>query len=180
MKTSIAIFFTLLLAPIASVANADFFFRAMIDKAQANQGNGTGSLATGVATLVLNDAMTELSMNIQFDGITTDDMTGFHIHAAPAGANGPVVFGLKSPNSDVDGDFMDFGTGFSSVWDGQEGNGTTLAAQLDNLFNEGLYFNAHTAAFPGGEIRGQILQIPEPASAGLLVLCIGALTRRRR
>ena len=74
--------------------------------------------------------MTELTMNIQFDGITTADITGFHIHAAPAGANGPVVFGLVSPNHDTNGDFMDLGDGYFSRWDGDEG-GATLASQLE-------------------------------------------------
>lgn len=73
-----------------------------------------------------------------------------------AAVNGPVVFGLKGPNHDLDGDFMDLGTGFISAWDGKEG-AATLASQLTDLFNEGLYFNAHTEAFPGGEIRGQIV-----------------------
>ena len=109
MKNSIVLVLAFLLVPFASAAHADFFFAASLDEAQSG---GTGSAATGTAMLTLNDAMTELTMTILFDGITTTDITAFHIHAAPAGTPGPVVFGLVSPNHDEDGDLwiweMDF------------------------------------------------------------------------
>jgi hypothetical protein len=94
--------------------------------------------------------------------------------------NGGVVFGFISPNNDTNGDLMIdpvAGT-VSSAWDLSEGNGTTLGAQLVNLFNEGLYINFHTVANGGGEIRGQI--IPEPATGLLLLLAaVAAATYRR-
>ena len=145
--------------------------------------------SSGMGTFVLNDAMTALSYDItlvglDIDGLQTpgdpnDDANRFHIHAAQAGQNGGIVFGMKDPNHDLDDQVINPITGrITGVWDGAEGNGTTLAAQLANLMNNGLYFNVHTTDHPGGEIRGQIL-IPEPAAlAPLSALCL--LARRRQ
>ncbi len=63
---------------------------------------------------------------------------------------------------------------FSSVWDPNEGNNTTLANEIPGLLNGGLYFNVHTTAFSGGETGGQIEQvIPEPSR--YLLLAVGIL-----
>ncbi len=125
--------------------------------------------ASGTALLTLNAAQDSLTMSVLLQGLDLDGMqtadandnvVGLHIHRASPGANGPVVFGLVSPNSDADGDLMlDPAAGSaSSVWDGSEGAGSTLAAELNELLTGGLYLNVHTTAHGGGEIRGQILQ----------------------
>jgi CHRD domain len=57
--------------------------------------------------------------------------------------------------------------------------GTTLAAQLPNLLANDLYFNVHTRDYPGGEVCGQILLVPEPASI-MLALCAVAWFACRR
>lgn len=80
------------------------------------------------------------------DSLTYEvEVTGFsatvaHIHVAPPGVNGPVVFPL---------------TGGPTVF-----AGTTpplTAAELADLNAGNYYVNVHSAAFPGGEVRGQIL-----------------------
>src|SRR5687767_12647301 len=109
-------------------------------------------------------------------------LTRFHIHAAPAGANGGIVFGMKDPNHDLDDQVINPVTSrITGVWDGVEGNGTTLGAQLANLMANGLYFNVHTADYPGGEIRGQLILIPEPSALTLVLLgCLPVLRMRTR
>jgi hypothetical protein len=145
--------------------------------------------SSGTGTFVLNDAMTALSYDIRLvgldiDGLQTpanpnDNATRFHIHAAPAGSNGGIVFGMKDPNHDLDDLVINPVTGrITGVWDGTEGNGTTLAAQLNSLLNNGLYFNVHTPDHPGGEIRGQIL-IPEPSGVSLVLALLGFLITQR-
>jgi hypothetical protein len=150
--------------------------------------------SSGTATFVLNDAGTALTYNVQLFGLDidgnqtpgdpNDNVTRAHFHAAPAGVNGGIVYGIidGSPTlrNDLDDLVVDPVTGhFSGVWDNAEGNGTTLAAQLANLMSGGLYFNIHTADHGGGEIRGQV--VPEPASAGLAAAAaVGLLLTRRR
>jgi hypothetical protein len=148
---------------------------------------GTG----GTGVFELNDAMTALSYDItlfglDIDGLQTpgnpnDNANRFHIHAAGAGQNGGIVFGMKDPNHDVDDLVINPATGrITGVWDGLEGNGTTLAAQLANLFDHRLYFNVHTTDHAGGEIRGQILFVPEPATFTLVALALGLMLATRR
>ncbi|OPZ95927.1 MAG: CHRD domain protein [Planctomycetes bacterium ADurb.Bin412] len=178
--------FCLLFPVMQAGAQTNFF--ASLDGSQ--EVGPTNSTATGTATFVLNAAQDRLTIDLtimgldldglQTPGITADNVTGLHIHRAPAGINGGVVFGMIGINNDTNGDLIidpAAGTIFSA-WDLAEGNATTLAAELPNLLAEGLYINVHTTAFPGGEIRGQI--VPEPAALGLLAAGGLALLRKRR
>jgi hypothetical protein len=155
----------------------------------ASEVGPNASTATGTATLVLNEAQDRLTMSLTIVGLDLDgnqtpdflddNVVGLHIHRAPVGINGGVVFGLIGINNDTNGDLVIdpvAGTVFSA-WDLNEGNGTTLANELANLLSEGLYMNVHTTAYPGGEIRGQI--IPEPATLSLLALGAAAVLRKR-
>ncbi len=57
------------------------------------------------------------------------------------------------------------------------------AALLSGLEAGRAYFNVHSTAFPGGEIRGFMQPVPEPATWGLMALgmaAVGAVARRRR
>jgi uncharacterized protein (TIGR03118 family) len=127
----------------------------------------------GTARFQFNDAQTALSFtatitNIDVNGTqtpdTNDDLTNAHIHASSdvtPGINRPVVWGFfgqpfndNNPNDQVFFPNPGVGGTFSGKWDAPEGNGTTLAAQLDNLRNGRAYINFHTRQFGGGEIRG--------------------------
>lgn len=175
----------LLLAPSASAVTA---FSAVLSGAQEVPPVTTA--ASGSATLSLNDAQDRLTIAIQLNGLDldgnqtpaddTDDVVAAHVHNAPPGVNGGVVFGFIGPNDDTNGDLaIDPVAGtIESAWDASEGSGTTLDAQLASLFAGDLYLNVHTTTNTGGEIRGQI--VPEPGTSALLGLGLLALGLRSR
>ena len=115
-----------------------------------------------------------------------------HIHgpAAP-GSNAGVIWGfIGTPfndNNPMDVVVTPFASGVggtvSSKWDLPEGQNTTFAAQVGNILAGLTYLNFHTVQFGGGEVRGQILVVPEPETY-LLMLAglagLGAMVRRRR
>ena len=124
----------LLLTP--GQASADLNFQASLSSAQEVPVNG--STATGSGQFVLNAAETNLAINVTFSGLSAAQ-TAAHIHgAAPPGVNAGVVFGFP------------LGSPVIQNW-------AIPAAHVLNLKAGLLYVNVHTTAFPGGEIRGQIL-----------------------
>lgn len=131
---TVALGLTLALAP--RPADAAMQFEAVINSAQEVPPNA--SPATGTGTFTLNDAETQLSINIVFSGLVAPQ-TGAHIHgAAPPGTNAGVRFPLT------------LGSPVNMVWN-------IPAGDVVSLKNGLLYVNIHSQAFPGGEIRGQIL-----------------------
>jgi glucose/arabinose dehydrogenase len=152
-------------------------FVARLDGSQENPPNT--STAKGYAAFFLNQEGTALRFfvsvtGLDFTGTQTadpnDDLLNAHIHApAPRGMNASVRFGFfgqpfndTNPNDVVVTPFASGvgGTVFSK-WDRDEGNNTTLTAQLANIIAGLSYINFHTRRMPGGEIRGQIEENPQ-------------------
>lgn len=100
----------------------------------------TNSTATGTGELTFNLLTGAVTGGITLTGITA---TLAHIHNGIAGTNGPVLV-----------DFVQSGTD-PNRWDAEAG-GTLTADQITALLAGQLYVNVHSAAHPGGEIRGQI------------------------
>ena len=97
--------------------------------------------ASGSGVLAFNPTNNQIRGFVKTSGITA---TAAHIHEAAAGINGGVIVPLTQTPA---------GSGIWVVAAGQ-----TLTASQAASFNAGnLYFNVHSAANPGGEIRGQIL-----------------------
>ena len=126
------------------------------------------SPGTGFETVLLNDAQDQITVDLSFSGLTAS-ATAAHIHGpAPAGTNGPVVFSFTGVPAATSGTFSET---FS-----------VTPAQVVELESGLLYADMHTATFPGGEIRGQLAFVPEPATVSLVGLGLSgvfALRRRR-
>ena len=163
---------------------------------EGSSGLGTFVLNTDVVPPTLSYDITLIGLDL--DGLRTpgnadDNVTGAHLHVAPFGASGSIVFGLIDPSASLRNDLDDLLINAASgmihgVWDGTEGNGGTLTDQLPsfltlNAANQtNIYFNVHTTDHPSGEIRGQLTFVPEPATLAIFALSVlvaGGIVRRR-
>lgn len=135
-------------------------FSATIDGAQANAGLGTGSAGMGSATMWLDDLTNNFSWNISWTGLSDVVNAHFHGPAAPnmnAGVEVQIDFSMNPTM----------------------GNALLSNQQAEDLMAGLWYINIHTAEFPAGEIRGQV--VPEPGIMSLLLVpLVGLIFLRRR
>jgi hypothetical protein len=141
---------------------------------------GSGSFTIDDQTWVVTGSMSTTGLPFR-TAAGGPNVTGAHLHEAPAGSNGPVVFDLLA--NELPGLPMDLAGGITLyAWSGVLNTGNNAAVLADFIANNG-YINIHTNAFPGGEIRGQIHcegAVPEPATIATLSIGALALIRRRR
>lgn len=94
---------------------------------------------TGTVEATLDTATNKLHYKVVYSGLT-GDASAAHFHGpAAVGANAGVAVGLK-------------GSLVSPV----ESDATLTPEQAADLLGGKWYFNVHTAANPGGELRGQM------------------------
>ncbi len=149
---------TAALVLLCAQAQAGTLYISIMNNAQEPAGTRP-SPATGVGSLVLNDAATSATVRVTHNEAavgTTGPVTLGHIHRGPAGVNGPVIFPFPNPNSPVG----------PLTW-------AIPAADVTNLQNGGLYTNIHTQQNPGGDIRGQLIRaLLAPAASGSTQLAV--------
>lgn len=126
---------------VVSGARAEAQLTARLTSAQEVPSNA--SPAEGTACLTLTSAGVQYSITV--DGLS-GPITAAHFHAAQAGVNGGVV-------RDITADFV--GNTAQGIWTSVDAQPLTTA-RIAELMTGGLYLNVHTAANPGGEIRGQV------------------------
>jgi hypothetical protein len=105
------------------------------DEVPANTTTGTGQVSA-----TLDTATKTLTYKVTYSGLTgSATMAHFHGPAAP-GVNAPVVVPVPT----------------SALASPMAGTATLDDGQIADLRAGKWYFNIHTAAHPGGEIRGQL------------------------
>jgi CHRD domain/PEP-CTERM motif len=178
---------------LSGVAKADTlgFTGALsgLQEVPPNASTGFGS------TLVTVDTVTNmLTVNVSFGGLLSPTIAS-HIHCcAGPGANAIVATAVPTfpgfPLGVTSGTYlMSFDLTLASTYNPAfitAHGGTVAQARADfiaGLLAGQTYLNIHTMQFPGGEIRGQLQPVPEPASLLLLssgiIGTIGALRKRR-
>ena len=101
--------------------------------------------ATGYGSIVVDPTTRAVSGSITFTNLTGAGANAAHIHTGAVGVNGTILVGLTL-NATV------------PPTSATVPAGTVLTqTQYDDLLAGNLYFNVHSAANGGGEIRGQLV-----------------------
>ena len=158
---------TILLATACStgLVSAQSTFQAIL--LGSNEVGPNASPATGLGTVILNAAQNQITVDLNWTGLTAP-ATAAHIHGpADTAHNAGVLFPFSGVPAATSGSIPE------QVF-------AITPTQVGYLESGMLYMNVHTANFPGGEIRGQLELVPEPSAAALLGLgaAVGLIRRR--
>ena len=171
----------------------------------ANEVPPTASTGSGTAILDLNLAAHTLRVQIAFSGLVptappgaTAGTTAAHIHCClpssfatgvnagvatttPTFANFPLGVLAGTYDNTLN---LTLASSYNPAFVTLVGGLANAETSLVNGLLGGLtYLNVHTSAFPGGEIRGFVVQVPEPETYALLLAglaIIGIAMRKRR
>ena len=114
----------------------------ILSTVQEPNSNNINSQGTGSANVTYDKSTKVLTYIVTYNNLTGNPTMG-HIHgSSPRGMNSGVLFPFTSLPAAPSGVIS--------------GTATLTMAQEIDLLNGLFYFNLHTAAYPGGEIRGQI------------------------
>jgi len=176
------------------VAKADqLAFVTTLTGAQEVPPNASPGIGSALVTV---DTVTNmLTINVSFSGLLSPTVAS-HIHCCvPPGVNAGVATAVPTfpgfPLGVTTGTYLQtFDLTLASTYNPAfiTANGGTVAgaqaAFITGLVNGQTYLNIHTSLFPGGEIRGQLQAVPEPATLLLmgtsLMAAIGVIRKRAK
>lgn len=110
--------------------------------------------ATGQARFTINHDRTEIQYTLEVENLSGPPLAA-HIHPGARGVSGPPMITLANPGSGTSGSSSGTLTGDSGFSPAPALGINTFADAIDAILAGQTYTNVHTAANPGGEIRGQ-------------------------
>ncbi len=169
-----------------------FNYEAILDGPSESPPNA--SPGTGYGTVDYDDLAHTLHVNVSFSGLL-GTTTASHIHAptvvpfvstagvattTPTFAGFPLGVTSGSYDSTLD---LTLASSYNPSYVSANG-GTTASAEaalVAAIAAGKSYWNIHTSVVPGGEIRGFLIPVPEPATCILLALgAVGLFSTARR
>jgi hypothetical protein len=130
-------------------ADSGMWFMAMLSGAQEGSTSEPSS-ALGTAFGLLSPDGKTFKMQVMFNDLTGPVLDG-HIHFGAAGT---------IPENNV---VIHFPSNGSLLWTANDADRPLTASDIDSLFAGHYYVNIHSAKFPAGEIRGQLIPLSQPA-----------------
>ena len=100
--------------------------------------------ATGVGMFNFSNDLDSIFVAVAMDSLS-GAVSAAHLHTGAVGVSGGVAINLSS--------------GINSTGNGVVYSGSVTPSQVNMMIKDGIYFNAHTAANPNGEVRGQLVPL---------------------
>ncbi len=175
-----------LLAAAALFASAPQLRADFVATASLNPGadGATNSNGSGTATINYSMMNNDFTYTLSWSNLT-GSATMAHIHFGAPGVVGPIIvpfFMTTMPGTDTISGTLTQANVMPA------GAIHTIADVATAIENGQAYVNIHTAAYPNGELRGQLAAsstaTPEPGTTGLMILALGSgvvfAVRKRR